>query len=62
MPGGAMLPGAGQAVVVEETAYRLAAQVNTLPFRQDLGQVAVIDTGVLPAGQDDCGDGDILGD
>ena len=34
--GGAVLPGAGQTVAVEETAYRLPAQVNSLPFRQGL--------------------------
>ena len=38
MLGGTMLPGAGQAMAVEKAAYRLAAQVNSLPFRQDLGQ------------------------
>ena len=57
-----MPPGAGQAVAVEQTAYRLAAQVNTLPFRQHLGQVAVVEAGVLLAGQDDHGGGDLLGE
>ena len=59
--GGAVLPGAGQTVAVEETAYRLPAQVNSLPFRQDLGQVAVVEAGVFPAGQDDCGASVVLG-
>jgi len=40
-------------VAVEETAYRLAAQVNALPFRQHLTQVAEVEAGLLPAGQND---------
>ena len=59
--GWAVSPGAGQPVAVEEAAYRLAAQVNTLPFRQHLGQVAVVEAGVFPAGQDDHGGGHIFG-
>ena len=56
-----MPPGAGQTVAVEETAYRLSAQVNTFPFRQDLRQVAVVEAGVLPAGQRDHGGSGLFG-
>ena len=51
--GGTVPPGAGQPVAVEETAYRLAAQVNALALRQHLSQVAVVEAVVFPAGQDD---------
>ena len=60
--GGTVPPGAGQTVAVEETAYRLAAQVNTFPFRQHLAHVAVVEAGVLPAGQDDHRGGDVFVD
>ncbi len=42
-------------MAVEKTAYRLTAQVNTLPFRQHFGQVAVVESGVFFASQDDRG-------
>ena len=57
-----MAPGTGQAVAVEQTAYRLPAQLNALPLCQDLGQVAVVEADVFLAGQDDRGGSDILGD
>ncbi len=60
--GRTMLPGAGQAMAVEKAAYRLTAQVNTLPIRQHFGEVAVIESGVLLAGQNHRGGSDILGD
>ena len=60
--GRTVLPGAGQAVAVEETAYRLPAQVNTLPFRQHFGEVAVVEADVLLAGQDHYGGSDIVRD
>ena len=54
--GRTVLPGAEQARAVEETAYRLSAWVNALPLCQNLGQVAVVEAGVLLAGQvDHCG-------
>ena len=51
----------GEAVTVEETAYRLAAQVNSLPFRQHLGEVAVVEAGVFLGSQDDHGVSDLFG-
>ena len=56
-----MPPGAGQAVAVQETAYRLATQVNTLPLRQHLGEVAVVEANVFLSGQDYYRGGDSLG-
>lgn len=35
--GRTMLPGAGRAMAVETAAYRLTAQVNTLPARLQFG-------------------------
>ena len=60
--GGTVPPGAGQTVAVQETAHRLATQVNTFPVRQHLAQVAVVEAGVLPAGQDDHGGGNVFVD
>ncbi len=60
--GRTMLLGAGQAMAIEKAAYRLAAQVNTLPLRQHFGEVAVVESGVLVAGRDDRGGSDIFGD
>ena len=62
MLGGTMAPGTDQAVAVEQTAYRLPAQLNALPLCQDLGQVAVVEADVFLAGQDDRGGSDIIGD
>lgn len=59
--GRTVLPGAVQAVAVEQTANRLAAQVNSLPLRQNLGHATVVEAGVYPAGQDDRGGSNILG-
>ena len=61
MLGRTVSPDAGQAVAVEQTAYRLAAQVNTLPLGQHLGEVAVVEAGVFVAGQHHRGGGDFLG-
>ena len=49
--GRTMPPGAGQTEAAQETTYRLAAQVNALPFRQHLGEVAVVEAGVSFTGQ-----------
>ena len=57
-----MASGTVQAVAVEQTAYRLPAQLNALPLCQDLGQEAVVEPDVFLAGQDYCGGSDILGD
>ena len=57
-----MAPGTVQAVAVEQTAYRLPAQLNALPLCQDLGQIPVVEADVFLAGQDDRGGSDILGD
>ena len=56
-----MLPGAGQAGAAEKAAYRLTAQLNTLPLRQHFGEVAVVEASVFLAGQDDRSGSDILG-
>ena len=53
--GGTMALSVGPAGAVEKAAYRLTAQVNTLSLRQDFGEVAVVESGVLVAGQDDRG-------
>ena len=51
--GRTVLPGDGQAMAVEDAAYCLRAQVNNLPFRQHFGQVARVEAGVYPDGQED---------
>ncbi len=48
-----MPSGAGQSAAVEETTYRLVAQVNTFPLRQRFGEVAVVEAGIFLTGQDD---------
>ena len=53
-PGG-RAASAGQAMEVEKAAYRLTAQVNTLPFRQPFGQVAVDESGVFLVSQHERG-------
>ena len=58
--GGTVLLGTGQAVAVEQTAYRLTVQVNTFSFRQHFGEVAVVEASVFLAGKDGGGGSDIV--
>ena len=53
-PGG-RAASAGQAMEVEKAAYRLTAQVNTLPFRRPFGQVVVNESGVFLVSQHERG-------
>ena len=59
--GRTVLPSAEQAGAVEETAYRLVAQVNALSLREILHQVVVAEADVFLAGQVYHCDSDIPG-